>query len=84
MELVGYYITFAQIKGKNNILEDAISRLKMLEIYKDSIEDTKMLKASALQQHITQVNTNKIHNLNSNELRKNKILLVKLSFRIPL
>ena len=35
MELADYDITFIHIKGKNNVLADAISRLKMLDIYKE-------------------------------------------------
>ena len=33
MELADYNITFVHIKGKNNVLADAISRLKTLNIY---------------------------------------------------
>ena len=40
----------------------------MLDIYRDPIEDAKMLKASDLQHHITELNTRKIHTLNSNVL----------------
>ena len=45
LELVDYNIDFVHIKGSNNILVDAISRLKTLEIYKNPIENPKMLKA---------------------------------------
>ena len=41
MELEDYNITFIHIKGSNNILADALSRLKMLAFYKDPIEDAK-------------------------------------------
>ena len=54
------------IKGNNNVLADAIS--KMLDIYRDPIEDPKLLKASDLQQCITKVHTSKMHTLNSNVL----------------
>ena len=67
MELANCNITFAHIKSSNNILADAISRLKMLDVYKDPIEDPKMLKVRDIEQHITEVNTNKIH-LNNNVL----------------
>ena len=40
----------------------------MLEIYKDLIEDPKMLKASDLQQHITEVKSSKINTLNGKVL----------------
>ena len=68
MELADYNITLVHIKGSNNILEDVISRLKMLEIYKDPIEDPKLLKASNTQQHIAEVNTSEIHTFSSNVL----------------
>ena len=55
MELVDYNIALIQIKGSNNILADAISRLKTLEIYSDLIDNPKMLKAIDLQQDITEV-----------------------------
>ena len=41
VQLADYNITFVHIKGSNNILADAISRLKILDIYKDLIEDPK-------------------------------------------
>ena len=41
MELVDYNITFVHINGSNNILVDAISRLEMVDIYRDQIEDKK-------------------------------------------
>ena len=51
--------SFFHIKSRNNTLaDDAISTLKMLDIYKDQTEDPKMLKASKIQ-HITEVNANK-------------------------
>ena len=59
--MAAYKITFGNIKGSKNVLADAISRLNTLGIYKDPIEDPKMLKASNLQHQMTEVNTNKIH-----------------------
>ena len=41
MELADYNVTFVHIKGSNNILADAISRLKTLDICRDLIEDQK-------------------------------------------
>ena len=38
MLLQEYDITFAHIKGKDNILTDAISRLHTIDIYKRAIE----------------------------------------------
>ena len=86
MELEDYNISFVHIKGSNNILADAISRLKMLAIYRDPIEDQIMLKASNSQHCITEVNTNKPHILNSNVPyadQKWDITCKKISFAIP-
>ena len=47
VELADYYITFIHIKG-SNILADAVSRLKMLDIYKDPVEDPKRPQASEI------------------------------------
>ena len=67
MKLAGYNITFVHKKGSNNILADGISRLKMLDIYKDPIEDPKKIKVSNIE-HITEVDASKKHTLNSNVL----------------
>ena len=71
-------IIFVHIMGRKNILADAISRLKMLDIYKDQIEDPKKLKVTRIQ-HIKEVTTSKIHTLDSNYsvLNKSGTLLVK-------
>ena len=39
MLLQEYNITFCNIKGKDNILADAISQLRMINIYEDPTED---------------------------------------------
>ena len=41
MELAIYNITFVHLKGKHNILADAISRLKMLNIYEEPFKKPK-------------------------------------------
>ena len=55
MELAEYNITFVQIKGKNNILADAISRLKTLNIYKVPLDTTKTPAASNTQENIMEI-----------------------------
>ena len=46
MELADFNIMFVHIKGKNNDLVDAISRLKALNIYKDPLLNPKTSLAS--------------------------------------
>ena len=58
MELTDYNIAFFHIKGHNNILADAISRHKMLDIYRNPIEYPKKLNASKTQ-HITEIDKHK-------------------------
>ena len=41
MELLDYILTFVHIEGNKNILEDAISRLKILDIYKEPFDNPK-------------------------------------------
>ena len=41
MEFANYNITFIHIKGKNNVLADAISRLKALNLYKEPLGNPK-------------------------------------------
>ena len=41
MELADYNMTFAHIKDKENVLSDAISKLKTLDIYKESMRNLK-------------------------------------------
>ena len=43
MKLSDYNLKFVHIMGKNNILSDAISRLKTLDIYKDLMDYPKHL-----------------------------------------
>ena len=42
VELVDYNIKFIHIKGKHNTLADTISRLKMLNTYKEPLENPKI------------------------------------------
>ena len=43
MELTGYNLTFVHIKFSNNIIADTISRLMMLDIYRDPLEKPKTI-----------------------------------------
>ena len=49
MKLADCNITFVHIRGKNNVLADATSRLKMLDIYKEPMEHPEMPAVSDIQ-----------------------------------
>ena len=77
MELADYNKPFVHIKGSSNILVDAISRLKTL--YKQGPNrGAKKLNASEIQ-HITEINTSKMHTLleKYSVQSKSRTLLVK-------
>ena len=61
MELADYNITFVQIKGKHNILVDAISRLKTLNIYEEPLENPNAQVVNNTQQVVTEVCATSMH-----------------------
>ena len=63
MELADYNITFMHIKGKHNILADAILRLKTLNIHKEPIESQKVQVVNNMQQVGTEVFVTSMHTL---------------------
>ena len=75
MELAEYNITFIYIKGKNNVLVDAISRLKILNIYKEPMENPKTQAVSSMQEHVMEVHETNIHTLNATMLHACKKLV---------
>ena len=57
MELADYNIMFVHIKGKNNVLVDAISMLKILNIYKELLENPKKTQVfSSTQAIVMEIN----------------------------
>ena len=66
MELAEYNIIFIHIKGSKGILADAVSGLKIPDIYKDPIKYSKKSRVSKIQ--VTELNMSKIHTLDSNVL----------------
>ena len=60
MELSDYNLTFVYIKGSNNILADAVSRLKPLNIYKDPLENPKSTATNDREKCIAEVVKNNI------------------------
>ena len=61
MLLQGYDITFVHIRGKDNILADAISRLHTINVYEEAIEDHHLPKAKL--QHMLMRKLNKFNTL---------------------
>ena len=68
MELSDYILTFVYIKGTDNIPMDAISRLRMLEIYTEPLENPKAVALSNTEECIAEVVENKIQNLGTDRL----------------
>ena len=65
MELYDYNLTFVCIKGTDNILADAISRLKTLDINMELLENHKTAALNNAEECITEVVANKIQTLNT-------------------
>ena len=69
MDLSDYNLAFVYIKCSNNTLADAISRLKILDIYKDPLEN---LKTSNTTNCIAEVVTTNIKTLSIDGLHTKK------------
>ena len=65
MELSDYGLTFVYVKGNDYILADVISRLKMLDIYMELIENWRRDAPNSTEEWITWVPANKIQILNT-------------------
>ena len=68
MELSDYNLTFAHIKGSNNILGDAISKVKTLDIYRDPLENPKLAATRDTEECIAEVVTNNIQTVSVDRL----------------
>ena len=55
MQLVDYNIMFVDIKGKNGVLADAISRLKTLNLQKEPLENPKAEVVINTQQVVAEI-----------------------------
>ena len=69
MEVPDYNVTFAHIKGSNNILADIISRLKALDIYRDPSKNPKSSATNNTEECIDEVVTNNIQTLSIDSLQ---------------
>ena len=63
MELADYNVKFLHIHGKHNILGDAILRLKMLNIYKEPLENPKIQIVNNTKQVVTEVCPTSMHTI---------------------
>ena len=61
MELADYNITFVHIKGKNNVVTDAISWLKMSNIYEEPLENQKAQIVNNTQQIVAEICATSMH-----------------------
>ena len=61
MELADYNIKFLHIKGKHNILTDAILRLQTLNTYKEPLENAKVQIVNNTQQVLMEVSATSMH-----------------------
>ena len=68
MELADYNISFVYIKGKDIVMTDAISRFKMLHIYKEPTENLKIPAVSNTQEHVTEEPVANMHTLTTSML----------------
>ena len=67
MELADYNM-FIHIKGKNNVLADAISRLKTFNIYKEPLGSQKAQVVKNTQEVVTEVCATCMHTVNTSTL----------------
>ena len=65
MELADYNITFLYIKSKNNFLADAISKLKMVNIYEEPLENPKAQVVINAQEVVTEMCATNMHTVNT-------------------
>ena len=73
MELAYYHITFVHIKVKHNILADTISRLQMLNIYKEPSETPKAEIISNLQSVVTEICATSMHTIDIDVLHNEQM-----------
>ena len=68
IKLSDYKLTFVHIKGTDNILADAISKLKMLKIYTKLLENTNTEDLNNTEKFIAEVIANKVQTLSTDRL----------------
>ena len=77
MESADYSIMFIHIKGKNNVLGDVISRLKMLNIYNNLLENQKAWVVNYTQEVVMEICATTMHTISTstmyNEQKRDKM-----------
>ena len=68
MELADCNIMFVHITCKNNVLEDTISRLKTLNIYKDLLENLKTSVVWNMQENVMEICATDMHTIRTSLL----------------
>ena len=68
MELSVHNLSYFQLRGTDNILADAVSHLKMLQIYTEPLENPKTVALSNTEECIAEVVANKIKTLSTDRL----------------
>ena len=83
-ELADYNITFVYIKGKNNVLTDAVSRLKT-NIYREPLKNHKTPVDSSMQGNVMEICATDMHIVNTTVLcteQKGHIMCRKLALQL--
>ena len=68
IKLADCNIIFVHIKCKNNVLVDAISRLKTLNIYKEPLESPNAEEVNNTQQVVMEICTTSMHTISIGRL----------------
>ena len=68
LESADYNIMFVYIKGKNDVLLDAISRLKTLNIYKEPLENPKTSAFSTVEENVMEICASDMHTVGTSML----------------
>ena len=74
MQLADYNIKIIHINGKHKILADAISRLKMFNIYKEPLENPKVQVVNNKQQVVTEVCATSMQTIGIDEIHNEQKL----------
>ena len=83
--MADYNIMLLHTKAKNNVLADAIFRLKTLDIYKETLENLKTPAVSNTQGHVMEICETNMHTISTTMIhteQKWDIICKKTSIRM--